>query len=73
MFTVDLPSMITPPQSPTALDPASLLDVNTIGFEEVPTALIFEPLVITKEELAKYRRQRQMCIRDRVSVAPFFT
>jgi hypothetical protein len=43
MYNFDLPKMMIPPQSPLALKPVSLLEVNTIGFEELPTALIFEP------------------------------
>ena len=39
-----LPKMINPPQSPLSslvrFEPVSVIEVNTIGFDAVPTALI---------------------------------
>ena len=38
---------IIPPQSPGFLTVVALLEVNTIGFFSVPSAIILAPLVIT--------------------------
>ena len=43
-----LPKRIIPPQSPAALCPEALSEVNTIGASTVPIALSLAPLVIIK-------------------------
>ena len=47
-LNLPFPKRIIPPQSPAALEPAALLEVNTIGALAVPTALILAPLVMIK-------------------------
>ena len=71
LLTVDLPKIITPPQSPLALEPVSLLEVNTIGLVEVPTAFIFAPLVMIKDELATVASPKITVPGWMVNVAPF--
>ena len=51
MLIKPFPKMIKPPQSPVALFPTASLEVNTIGEAAVPSAIIFDPLVIIKQLL----------------------
>ena len=48
-LVIPLPKIVSPPQSPLTLEPAALLDVNTIGLQGVPFAMIVAPLCTTKE------------------------